>query len=96
MPKYIYICDNCMSEKNIYMSISDFLKNKSIKIKCLECDSGVLFYRPSRISSKVDRDAIEIKEQIREDVINTVNKVKSGDSKAIRDIYGDRKNPYKQ
>ncbi len=78
------------------MSISDFVKNKNETKECPGCNAGVLLQKLGRIRNRVDRDSSEIIAEIKEDVRKTVDKIKSGDERTIRNIYGDTKNPYKQ
>lgn len=96
MPKYTFGCDSCEHQEVRTMSISDFLKNKDEKKECPQCDAGVLFQKLGRIRNKVDKSSSELIAEIKEDVRKTVEKVKSGDERTIRNIYGDKPNPYKR
>lgn len=96
MPKYTFECNKCEYEEVRTMSISEFVKNKEEKKDCPQCNAGVLFQKLGRIRNKVDKSSSEIAAEIKEDVHKTVEKIKSGDERTIRNIYGDQPNPYKR
>jgi hypothetical protein len=96
MPKYTFGCDSCEHDEVRTMSITDYVKNKDERKECPQCHAGVLFQKLGRIRNRVDKDSTEIIADIREDVRKTVEKIKSGDERTIRNIYGDTQNPYKK
>jgi hypothetical protein len=78
------------------MSIPEFLKIKKIKIPCDECKKGILKHQISSIYSKIDRSVEELKMENQEEVRKIVQKIKAGDERVIRDIYGDKPNTLKE
>jgi len=96
MPKYNFVCDKCEFERDTYMSISAFIKSKNQKIKCEDCDVGVLFHRVASITSIVEKSQEQSIMDIQEEVRKTVKKIRDGDRKTIDDVYGDEPNPYKK
>jgi predicted nucleic acid-binding Zn ribbon protein len=96
VPKYTFICESCQHIETQIMSITEYVKNKDEIKSCPKCDAGVLFQQLGRIRNRVDKNSTEIMTEIREDVNKTVAKIKSGDERTIRNIYGDTKNPYKR
>jgi hypothetical protein len=95
MPRYTFNCSTCDYDEVRVMSISEFLSKKKETKNCPKCSAGVLFQKLGRIRNKVDKDSSEIIAEIREDVKKTVQKIKSGDERTIRNIYGDTPNPQK-
>lgn len=94
MPSYTFACNNCSKESEKFFSIPEFIELKS-KIKCEECNNGMLFHKIASVSSIVEKSNEQIIMDIQEDVRKTVNKLSNGDLRTIEDVYGDRANPYK-
>jgi putative FmdB family regulatory protein len=95
MPSYDYRCDKCENFETRILKVSEYQMLKRQKNKCPECDKGVLSQQLALVTNKIERRKDEIVQQIEEEVNTLVNKVRSGDEKAIRDVYGDKPNPYK-
>lgn len=96
MPSYTFQCESCGFIDLKIMSISSYARIKNEKIKCSECNNGVLFQQLAPINSVVERKGEDAIQQIKEDAQKIVEKVKSGDEAAILDVYGHRANPYKK
>ena len=96
MPQYNFACNNCKNLETMTMSISEFLSYKNKKVECKECKKGILTRQINTVSSKIDRSAEELVQQSKDEIRRTVDKIKSGDERTIRDIYGDKPNQYKQ
>lgn len=95
MPKYNFQCDKCNYVVSEVMSISAYRKKKNETIKCQHCDDGVLFQVLNPVRSKVERSKEEMVIEIEEETRKIVNKVLSGDEKAIADVYGTEENTKK-
>jgi len=96
MAKYVFNCETCGSEKNFNMSISDFQKKKKEQyfnsLLCPKCDQSTSFSQKFKnLSSKIKLDKQTLVETILDDSRKIAEKVRSGDQKAIRDIYGEDK-----
>ncbi len=96
MPKYNFQCDKCEYVTSEVMTISEYLKKKEETSECPDCEAGVLFQVLNPVRSKIERRKEELIPQIEEEARKLVEKVKSGDEKAIADVYGDRLNPHKK
>lgn len=96
MPNYTFQCNLCQSftEKNI--SISEFLLLKKQKLKCENCNDGVLSQKILLINSSVEYNKDQVLMDSKEEIQKIVEKVKSGDLRSITDIYGDKPNSYKK
>jgi hypothetical protein len=77
------------------MSVPQFLKTKTEKISCEQCKNGVLSHQIKSIDSMIEKSSDQITIELEEEIRKTVDKVRAGDRKTIRDIYGDKSNPYK-
>jgi len=95
MPKYNFECDKCDNMDIAFMSIHEFIKDKTKNKKCKNCQNGVLYHKIVDINSVIEKSKDQILIESEEEVRKTVDKVRVGDRKAIRDIYGDKPNPYK-
>lgn len=96
MAKYVFNCEVCGSEKGFSMSISDFQKKKREKyfnnLLCSKCNQSTSFSQKFKnLSSKIKLDKQTLVETILDDSRKIAEKVRSGDQKAIRDIYGEDK-----
>lgn len=92
MPNYNLICKKCNSVMELSCSISDFQysnKNNFENIFCKSCNANSFERIYGSISGKISRSSQEIVQQVREDARKLVEKVKSGDQHAIRDVYGE-------
>jgi hypothetical protein len=94
MARYNFKCSNCGSTEILVISIPDFLslktKDEFDHRKCDECDAVSKFVRIfSSTSSKISRGKDEILVQTKEEARKIVEKIKSGDMRAIRDVYGE-------
>ena len=94
MAKYNYKCEECNSIDTITMSVSSYLslENKDVLLnkKCKKCNAVSKFVRIfNPTSSKISKGKDEILIEAKEDARKIVNKIKSGDTKAILDVYGE-------
>jgi hypothetical protein len=96
MPQYSFKCDKCDALDMRDLTISEFLKLKKTKIQCDKCEDGVFKRQIISVSSEIERSTEERKMQNKEEVRKIVKKIKAGDEKTIRDIYGDKPNASKQ
>lgn len=95
MPQYTFKCTKCEDRRVLSMSIARFLDFKKKQNKCELCE-GTLLQDIISIDGKVDKSKEEIIMESRDEIRKVVQKIHRGDSRAIRDIYGDKKNPYKR
>lgn len=96
MAKYIFKCSDCDDEREFNMAISDFLnKKRNGFFKELSCDKCIgqscFSQKFDNLSSKIKMDRETLVEKILDDSRKIAEKVRSGDQKAIRDIYGEDK-----
>jgi len=96
MPKYTFCCESCNDIQSRHYSVPEFVRLKKEKIKCTVCENGVLYQKIIAVSGTVDKDRDQIMMDAKEEVRKTVEKVRSGDRRAMDDIYGDKLNPYKK
>lgn len=94
MARYRYSCSNCSEEVEYSFSIALYLELKSSdhfkKIECKKCNSVCEFTQTfGALSSKIKKDRETMVSEIKEEAKKFANKVRSGDSKAIRNIYGE-------
>jgi len=87
MPLYTYSCPSCDKVSDFYLSISSFLSSKD-SLKCLLCGSEDISRNFGTVSSSVEKNIFEIKEEIKEDISLISKKIKSGDQRTIESIYG--------
>lgn len=92
MPQYSFKCDKCNSSEIKNMTITEFLKTKKIKIKCSKCSNGALNRQINLVFSEIERNKEELKIKNKEEVQEIVKKIRDGDERTIRDIYGDKPN----
>jgi hypothetical protein len=78
------------------ITISEFLRIKRETRSCSSCQEGNLIHKVVAVSSKVDKSAEELLLENQEDVRKTIEKIKAGDERTIRDIYGDKPNESKK
>lgn len=95
MPRYTFKCSDCEHTEDKNLSISNYLELIKEKIKCVHCDSGVLFQELKPVHGNVEKRKEDLMMESKAEVRKIVEKIKSGDSKAIKDIYGENPNPYK-
>jgi len=92
MPIYNLECIKCKEINTLNCSISEFQssnKNNFKTLNCKNCGTNNFNRIFKEISSKISRSSFEIVEKAREEARNIVEKVKSGDQHAIRDVYGE-------
>ncbi len=87
MPLYSYICKHCDFTSDFNLSISSFLNSKD-SLKCLGCDSKNISRALGSISSSIEKNIFETKEEIKRDIDLISKKIKSGDQRTIESIYG--------
>ena len=96
MPKYSFICEECLNQTECFLSLKDYFEIKSKEIKCEKCLVGVLLQQIISVNSSVEKTQDQIIMESKEEVRKTVDKIRSGDRRVIDDIYGDKLNPYKK
>lgn len=94
MAKYNFKCNKCgyLEELNIAMNKFVQLKKESFfdERKCENCNQTSSFTQIfGALSSKISKDRQQIVAEIQDEARKIANKVKSGDEKAIRNIYGE-------
>ena len=95
MAKYNFKCEKCASEEVVTMSVlnylsldqKDVLSDRNCK-KCNTVSKFVRIFNPS--SSKISKSKEEILNEAKKEARNIVDKIKSGDTKTILDVYGDK------
>jgi uncharacterized protein CbrC (UPF0167 family) len=95
MAKYTFECEVCENTRSWNISISEFLEKKEDSffesLFCSHCSSHGSFRQKFKsLSSKIKEDKQTMIEKILDDSKRVAEKVRSGDQKAIRDIYGDK------
>jgi putative FmdB family regulatory protein len=95
MPNYNFRCDKCDQNISLFLSIKEFREEKDINKKCNSCGEGKLYRVYQNILTHVDRQSEDMIESIKEEARKIVEKVKSGDSSALSEIYGDEVNKLK-
>lgn len=94
MAKYKYSCNGCLSEVSFNFAIQEYLDLKKTdyfeSIKCSNCNNICEFTQIfGTLSSKILKDKEAILGEIKEEAKKIADKVRSGDSRAIRNIYGE-------
>lgn len=94
MAKYKYSCSCCFSSVDFNFAIKEYIELKKTnyfkKIKCNNCNNICEFNQVfGSLSSKIPKDKETVLREIKEEVRKITDKVKSGDSKAIRTVYGE-------
>jgi hypothetical protein len=95
MPKYKFLCKDCLQNQENHLSISEYRDIKNINLFCNSCTSKNLIRVFSSTHSNIDRSAEEILAEIKNEVKSTVAKINSGDITAISEIYGEEVNKLK-
>jgi len=95
MPKYTYQCSGCEHQRDFILSISEFqslnLKSHFEDLFCNECQNKTLVRKVSSPFGKIERRKEEIVERAKEEARIITNKIREGDQRAIRDIFGEEK-----
>jgi len=94
MARYRYSCSNCSEEVEYSLSIALYLEMKNSghfkEIECKKCNNVCEFTQTfGTLSSKIKKDRETMVSEIKEEARKFADKVRSGDSKAIRNIYGE-------
>ena len=94
MATYTYKCNKCETSKNLSFSVKEFLRlsqsNELDKMYCEVCLNNENFIRIfGETCSKISKDKERMLMDIKEDAKKIVNKVKTGDQKMIRQVYGE-------
>lgn len=91
MPIYDFECQKCSFLNTFrFSSVSLFLSSQ-INLKCEKCDSEDLKRSLTQLTSSIQRDKETILQQVMEDKNRIVEKIRQGDAKTIRNIYGEEK-----
>tara|TARA_Y100000287_G_C14233761_1_gene363499 strand:- start:695 stop:985 length:291 start_codon:yes stop_codon:yes gene_type:complete len=94
MATYTYKCKECDDIKNVSISIKEFqaLSKQGLysKLFCNVCSNNQNFIRIfGPTSSKISKDKEALMEDIKNDARKIVEKVRAGDEKVIREVYGE-------
>jgi|15BtaG_2_1085339.scaffolds.fasta_scaffold00189_9 hypothetical protein len=94
MAIYNLECKNCSSVDILNISIKKYIescqKDGLNQRHCKACNKLSEFTRIfSASSSKIERDKEEMMRQVKEESRKIVQSIKSGNAKAIRNIYGE-------
>lgn len=94
MAKYNYKCEECEEEVVITMPITDFLKltldSRLYVGECKKCNTQSKFVRIFKgSSSRISKGKAELMAEAKDEAREMVQKINMGDTKAIRDIYGE-------
>jgi hypothetical protein len=95
MPKYNFLCKDCLHNQENHLSISEYRDIKNINLFCNRCRSKNLVRAFKNTYSNIDRSTEEILEEIKNEVKSTVEKINSGDIAATSEIYGEEVNKLK-
>ena len=95
MPKYNFLCKDCLHNQENQLSISEYRDLKNINFFCNSCRSKNLVRVFKNTYSNIDRSTEEILAEIKNEVRSTVDKIKSGDITATSEIYGEEVNKLK-
>jgi hypothetical protein len=94
MAKYTFSCNTCNLKKNINMNIKEYRRLKEEKhfesMPCDQCSSINSFSQLfGNLSSTITKDREQLVRDILDDARAVSEKIRSGDQKAIRNIYGE-------
>ncbi len=94
MATYTYKCSSCRTTVDLSYSVKEFLELSQNghfdDMNCKFCLKNVKFTRIfGDTCSKISKDKETLLMDIKEDARKIVNKVKSGDQKMIRQVYGE-------
>lgn len=95
MPKYTFLCSDCSKSQNMTLSIEQYRSLGDSNYFCNRCGSTKLRRIFSSIHSSTQQDKEDFLEDIRGEVLKTVEKINSGDISSIVDIYGEEINKLK-
>ena len=91
MPIYNYKCSKCKKLTELEMKISEFLKFKREDRFCSDCIDVKLVQIIHSISNSIERDKEYIIQNAKEEARLIVEKMDSGDEKALIDLCGPQK-----
>ncbi len=94
MPIYDFKCEKCEYKVRTSLTISLFNTYKNI-MECEKCNEGLLVQIISRVNGMIDRNSEQLSVIASEEAATIIKKVKSGDERTIRDVYGENKNQLK-
>ena len=94
MPNYIFDCSGCHQQRNIGMSISEYMEMRDSGFYCT-CGEK-LTQRFGFLSSSIKKGSQEMMEEIKEEARAIVKKISDGDVQTVREIYGEEQNKLKQ
>jgi hypothetical protein len=95
MPKYNFLCKDCLHNQENHLTIEQYCNIKNINLFCNSCRSLNLVRSFKNTYSNIDRSAEDILADIKDEVRSVVNKVNSGDISAISEVYGEEVNKLK-
>jgi len=95
MPKYTFECTKCLTQHNFNYGILKYKQlicnNHFEDLLCDECQNKTLIRKVSAPFGKIERRKEEIVEKAKEEARVITNKIREGDQRAIRDIFGEEK-----
>ena len=94
MANYTYKCDGCKKVSSLSYNVSEYASlvelNHFDDMWCDKCCNNQKFIRVfGDISSKISKDKDTLMLEIKEEARKISEKVKLGDQKLIREIYGE-------
>ena len=90
MPSYYFKCPSCDYIEEFNMKISEFISNDNAKYYCSSCNNDKLIRIFSGFSSKIELRKEDIIDNAKREAKAIVKKIKSGDTRSIRNIYGEK------
>jgi hemolysin-activating ACP:hemolysin acyltransferase len=95
MPKYTFECTECLAQHNFNYGVSKYRQLISSShfddILCNECQNKTLIRKVLAPFGKIERRKEEIIEKAKEEAKIITNKIREGNQRAIRDIFGEEK-----
>lgn len=77
------------------MSISDYTNNKFINYNCNICGSKKLIRKYGVVNTQIHLDKEQELSLMKEEIRNTIEQIKNGNSSVTADIYGEEVNQLK-
>jgi hypothetical protein len=72
------------------MKIAEFISNDNLEYRCKSCNDVKLLRIFSNFSSKIELRKEDIIANAKREARSIVKKIKSGDTRSIRNIYGEK------
>ena len=90
MPNYYFKCPLCDDVKEVTMKISEFISKDNLEYYCNSCNDSKLLRIFSNFSSKIELRKEDIINNAKKEAKSIASKIKNGDARSIRNIYGDK------